>query len=274
MMRTVSILGVGWLGLPLARKLISSGYHVKGSVTSPEKMELLQQTAIWPFQVIVSPDGLYVNNPSFFTTDILIVSIPPKRIPDVELVFPAQIRQLIRYLEKTKVKKVIFISSTSVYPDTGDLARETDVLLPEKASGKALLDAENQFRLNCHFATTIIRFGGLIGADRNPARFLAGKKSAVDGSKPVNLIHQDDCIQIIKEIIRQHAWSETFNACCPEHPSRKEFYQKASEVSGIPAPGFVDGGEPFKIVDSRKLMRYLDYEFKYPSPLDYLNTSV
>ena len=80
MMRTVSILGVGWLGLPLARKLISSGYKVKGSVTSTEKMETLQQKAIWPFQVIASPDGLFVNDLSFFDTDILIIAIPPRRI--------------------------------------------------------------------------------------------------------------------------------------------------------------------------------------------------
>lgn len=273
MMRTVSILGVGWLGLPLARKLISSGYKVKGSVTSVEKMESLQQKAIWPFRVIAGSGGLYVNDPAFFDTDILIISIPPRRIPDIEILFPEQIRHLIAQIEKSGVKKVIFISSTSVYPESGGTARETDILLPEKASGSALVDAENQFRLNHHFETTIIRFGGLIGADRNPARFLVRKKTAVDGGKPVNLIHQDDCIQIVMEIIRQNAWGETFNACCPKHPTRKEFYQKASDVSGIPAPDFVDGDEPFKIVSSQKLVRYLDYEFKFPSPLDYLNTT-
>ena len=181
---------------------------------------------------------------------------------------------MIQQIEKLGVKKVIFISSTSVYGESGGLARETDIVFPEKASGKALVDAENQFRLNRHFETTIIRFGGLIGADRNPARFLVRKKTAVDGNKPVNLIHQVDCIQIIMEIIRQNAWGETFNACCPEHPTRKDFYQKASEVSGISAPEFVDGEERFKIVDSSKLMRYLDYEFKYPSPVDYLNTTI
>jgi len=270
MMRTVSILGVGWLGLPLARKLISRGYKVKGSVTSEEKMELLQQTAIWPFRVVASSVGLEMNDPKFFNTDVLIISIPPRRTADVEDIFPAQIRHLISYLEKTTIRKIIFISSTSVYPESWGVAKETDVLLPEKPSGRALLDAENQFRLNHHFQTTIIRFGGLIGADRNPARFLSRKTEAVGGSKPVNLIHQDDCIAIIMEIIRQNIWGETFNACCPEHPSRKEFYLKASAVSGIPAPHFSDEKEPYKIVDSRKLIRFLDYKFKYPSPMSYL----
>jgi len=166
MMRTVSILGVGWLGLPLARKLISSGYKVKGSVTSVEKKEFLQQSAIWPFRLVLSKESLLVDNPAFFDTDILIVSIPPRRIPDIEEVFPAQIGHLIRRIEQSEIKKVIFISSTSVYPESEGLARETDVLMPDKASGRALLEVENELRLNSNFKTTIIRFGGLIGADR------------------------------------------------------------------------------------------------------------
>ncbi|PTN06356.1 nucleoside-diphosphate-sugar epimerase [Mangrovibacterium marinum] len=270
-METVSILGVGWLGLPLAKRLISDGYQVKGSVTTAEKMELLQQAAIWPYQLIASPENLWVNDASFFNADVLIISIPPRRIPDIESIFPRQIGYLINELEKTDLKKVIFISSTSVYPDEGQQAVETDTLSPQKASGRALVEAENLFRQNSQFKTTIIRFGGLIGADRNPARFLARRKTAVDGRKPVNLIHQDDCIAIIREIIRQNIWGETFNACCPEHPTRREFYLRASLLSGIPAPDFEDGNEAFKIVNSQKLVRYLDYEFKFPSPLDYLN---
>ncbi|MFV0378633.1 MAG: SDR family oxidoreductase [Mangrovibacterium sp.] len=270
MMQTISILGVGWLGLPLARKLISSGYTVKGSVTSAEKKELLQQVAICPFRLVLNKESLLVDNSSFFDADVLIVSVPPRRISDIEAVFPAQISHLICRLEQTNIKKVIFISSTSVYPESEGIARETDLTLPDKASGRALLMAENQFRRNENFETTVIRFGGLIGADRNPARFLTRKQEVVVGAKPVNLIHLDDCIQIILEIIRQGAWGETFNACCPEHPTREEFYQKAADVSGIPAPQFSHGFEPYKIVDSSKLIRFLDYRFKYPSPMDYL----
>ena len=270
MMRTISILGVGWLGLPLAKKIISSGYHVKGSVTSIAKMEMLQQAAVWPYHLVLTAHELQLNDQRFFETDVLIVSVPPRRVPDVEEVFPAQIRQLIRKLEQTDVKRVIFISSTSVYPESEGIARETDVLLPDKPSGRALLEAENELRLNRHFKTTIVRFGGLIGADRNPARFLSRKTEITGGCKPVNLIHQDDCISILMEIIRQNIWMETFNACCPEHPSRKEFYQKASDVSGIPPPRFSNEPEPYKIVDSSKLIKYLDFRFKYSSPMGYL----
>lgn len=273
MMRTVSILGVGWLGLPLAKKLKSSGYHVKGSVTTKSKMEMLQQAAIWPYHLELSPDGMSIDDERFFEADVLIVLIPPRRIAGIETVFPAQMRHLIEKLERVSLDKVIFISSTSVYPENGLHVRETDLLIPEKPSGQALLQVEHELLTNSNFQTTVVRFGGLIGADRNPARFLSRKKTAVPGSKPVNLIHQDDCIAILMEIIRQNAWGEIFNACCPKHPTRKAFYTKASAMSGIEAPQFTDEEEPYKLVDSSKLIQYLDYSFKYPSPMDYLRMS-
>ena len=52
------------------------------------------------------------------------------------------------------------------------------------------------------FNTTVIRFGGLIGYDRMPGKFLTGKKDLPNGDAPVNLIHRDDCVQIIYQIIK------------------------------------------------------------------------
>ena len=35
----ISILGCGWLGLPLAKSLLAKGYKIKGSTTSESKLE-------------------------------------------------------------------------------------------------------------------------------------------------------------------------------------------------------------------------------------------
>lgn len=269
--RTVSILGCGWLGVPLGRILIDRGFSVKGSVTHIDKFNLLKTAGISPFWVTIDETGLETDNTSFFETDALIISIPPRRIDGIERIFPAQIAQLIPVILKYEIRKVIFISSTSVYPENGQKAKETDVLSPEKASGKALVLAENLLRNLVDFETTIVRFGGLIGADRNPARFLQKSGMPVP-NVPVNLIHQDDCIGIISAILEQELWGETLNACCPEHPMKRDFYGKAAEVSGLLLPEFSDQDEAFKIVDSSKLKRLLKYKFKYKSPLDYLES--
>lgn len=271
--RSISILGCGWLGVPLAKHLIEKGFSVKGSVTSEEKFDLLTGAGIEPFRIVVSDTEVIMDDPGFFHGEVLIISIPPKRIENIEQVFPSQIRRLIPFILNSDIKKVIFISSTSVYPDKNQLAREDDFLIPDKASGRALLEAEELFREIAEFETTIIRFGGLIGADRNPARFLL-KSSHKIVDAPVNLIHQDDCIEIISSIIDHDLWGETLNAVCPEHPTKKHFYGKAAEQAGFSPLAISEENIPSKIVDSSKLITLLDYQFIYPSPMDYLDAIV
>jgi nucleoside-diphosphate-sugar epimerase len=267
---TVSILGCGWLGVPLAKHLSSKGFSVKGSATSAEKCEIIQKEGIQSSRVILSESSVVVDDFQFFDCDVLIISIPPRRIEGIERIFPAQIAQLITLIVTHAIRKVIFISSTSVYPESGQIALETDSSSPDKESGKAILSAENLLNNQKKFKTTILRFGGLIGADRNPARFLLKSKQPIANS-PVNLIHQDDCIGIITAIIHQELWEEILNACCPEHPYKKDFYGKAARISGLPEPVISDQVEAYKIVDSSKLKNLLHYQFKYSSPMEYLD---
>ena len=269
-MKRIAVLGVGWLGFPLAKKLLEKGFEVKGSVTTRSKMKKMEEAGIDACRLVLTPERVHLENQAFFDTDLVIVAIPPKRVDFIETIFPDQIKQLVMLLEKYQVPRVLFISSTSVYNELDGVVTEEDALLPEKASGKALVLAEYLLTQNKNFQTTVLRFGGLIGADRNPVRFLSRKKNPVSGSKPVNLIHLDDCLQIILKIIDEQVWGETFNACCPEHPVRQDFYEKASAVSGIPAPKFKAGISACKIVDSSKLIRRLNYRFKFQSPMDYL----
>jgi nucleoside-diphosphate-sugar epimerase len=268
---TVSILGCGWLGLPLGKHLRNRRFSVKGSVTTPEKFGLLRTSGIVPYRIVLNDSDIEVDDPVFFETDVLIISVPPRRIDGIERIFPAQIAQLIPIILKAGIQKVIFISSTSVYPENLQTASENDTLSPDKASGKALVAAENLLKNLTDFETTIIRFGGLIGADRNPARFLLKSDRPV-ANIPVNLIHQDDCIGIIAAILEKDFWGEILNACCPEHPLKKDFYEKAAQISGMPKPLISDQTEAYKIVDSSKLKRKLKYKFKYPSPMNYLDS--
>lgn len=268
---SISILGCGWLGVPLAKHFIQRGWPVKGSVTSADKFDLLRHGGIIPFRVVVSDTEVIMDDPDFFHADVLIISIPPARTEDVEQVFPSQIRRLIPFIQYSGIQKVIFISSTSVYPEQNQVATEEDQQTPDKASGRALREAENLMREQSSFQTTIIRFGGLIGINRNPARFLLKSSQPIENA-PVNLIHQDDCIEIITGIIEQGVWGETLNACCPEHPMKKDFYSKAALQTGYAVPEMSEQSKAYKIVDSSKLIRRLNYEFIYPNPMDYLET--
>ncbi|MFK7031209.1 Rossmann-fold NAD(P)-binding domain-containing protein [Flavobacterium oreochromis] len=269
----ISILGCGWLGLPLAENLVKKGFYVNGSTTSYDKITLLKEKGVQPY--LISITNTAIEGPeivNFLDSDILIINFPPKRRADVIAFHTGQIEQLLSEILKSNIKKVLFISSTSVYPDTNGVVTETELQLPEKESGKALLLVEKMLLEQTQFETTIVRFSGLIGYDRMPGRFLAGKKEVENGEAPINVIHQDDCIAIIENIIEKEIWSELFNASTDIHPKRREYYELAAEKIGLEKPTFATTQNlTYKIINSEKLKTRLNYQFKYPNPLDLLN---
>ncbi|WP_167619814.1 NAD(P)-binding domain-containing protein [Maribellus sediminis] len=269
MSNTISILGCGWLGTALGKSMIRNGWKVKGSSSSNTTYNELEKTGISTFYIKVKPRSISMDYSSFFNTDILVLSIPPTRTDCVEESYPQKIEQIIKKIVEIGIKKVLFISSTSVYEEQNREVREGDEGAPGKAAGRALLAAEKLLTENPAFQTTVLRFGGLIGYDRNPARFVQHRK-AVNGKIPVNLIHRDDCVNIITKIVEQDIWGEIFNAVSPEHPLKEEFYTKAAKISELPVPVFTDEPADFKIVNSDKLIQALDYRFAYNSPMDYL----
>ncbi|MBB4800975.1 nucleoside-diphosphate-sugar epimerase [Flavobacterium nitrogenifigens] len=268
-MKQISILGCGWLGFPLAKKLIKKGYSVKGSTTSENKLSILENVGINPFLVILSEvEGSSENIVEFLAeSEILIIDIPPKlRTVDPnseKKIFVEKIKNLIPFIEKSTVKKVLFVSSTSVYGDDNDFVSEETITNPETESGKQLLLAEALLQNNKNFETTILRFGGLIGEDRHPVKFLAGKENLENPDTPINLIHLYDCISIIKEIINQSKWNEVFNAVAPFHPSREEYYTQKAIETNLPEPKFsTEKSNIKKIISSEKIETVLNYQFK------------
>jgi len=267
-MKTVSILGCGWLGLPLGEYLVGKGYGVKGSTRTPEALTAMKAAGIEQYYISLGP-GLAGGDgfERFFESGVLVINFPPERREDIIPFHTEQIKSLISRLETSPVKNVIFVSSTSVYPELGREVSEDEEAPPEKASGKALVIAERLLLENKAFRTAVLRFGGLIGYDRKPGRFISGRRGLTGGDSPVNLIHRDDCILIIEKIIEKDAYGEIFNACADLHPKRKDYYTAQALKIGVPPPAFEDGGEPkFKIVRSDKLKRLLRYEFKHPDP--------
>lgn len=266
-MRCVSILGCGWLGLPLAKFFINSGYEVRGSTTSHKKLSILKSKKIIPFQIILNPDAKGDELNSFFDSDYLIINIPPPRNSNPEEFHLEQIQSVINELKKSRCGKLVFVSSTSVYGNTNSEFNEDSPANPETASGKALVKVEEYLRSEINLKITLIRFGGLIGEDRNPARYFAGRKNIPGGNTPVNLIHRKDCIGIIKTIVENEIWNETINGVSPIHPIKKEFYTKAAANLKIALPEFDEEIVPYKIVSSKKIQKLLNYNFIYPDPL-------
>ncbi|MFM1753084.1 MAG: hypothetical protein RLZZ236_23 [Bacteroidota bacterium] len=266
-MTQISILGCGWLGLPLAKSLLQNGFSIKGSTTSLEKISLLQSESITPFLVRLEEQEISASIADFLAdSHILIINIPPKLRGGSTENFVAKITTLLPFIENSTVEKVLFVSSTSVYGEDNEFVTEATVLNPDTEGGRQLAIVENVLQKNSRFQTTILRFGGLISDDRNPVRFLSGRENIENPDTPINLIHQDDCIGIIEKIIALNSWDETYNAVAPFHPTRQEYYtQKATELN-LALPKFAALNTIVgKTILNNKVIEVLDYSFIKPT---------
>jgi nucleoside-diphosphate-sugar epimerase len=267
-MTQISILGCGWLGLPLAKTLIRKGFSINGSTTSENKLSILDSFKINPFLVTLESEGVSETINEFLAqSDILIIDIPPKlrgNNADTEKkVFVEKITNLVPFIEKSTVKKVLFVSSTSVYGNENELITEKTNPNPDTESGKQLLFAEAVLQKNSNFETTIVRFGGLIGDDRQPVKHLSGKENLENPDAPVNLIHQNDCIGVILEIINQSKWNEIYNAVAPFHPTREKYYTQKAINLKLELPKFsLEKSNIKKIISSEKIETTLNYKFQ------------
>jgi nucleoside-diphosphate-sugar epimerase len=134
---------------------------------------------------------------------------------------------------------------------------------PETESGKQLLATEIRLQSNENFKTTVVRFGGLIGENRHPIHFLAGRKNIENPEAPINLIHQEDCIGIIEAIVKKEYWDETINAVAPFHISRIAYYTQKALENNLPLPEFDQTKISIgKTILSDKLGNTLDYKFQ------------
>ncbi|MHA3790014.1 NAD(P)H-binding protein [Flavobacterium hauense] len=259
----ISILGCGWLGLPLAQTLIEKGFSVNGSTTSPAKTGKLKTAGINPFLISLTANGIEGDIESFLQgSEILIIDIPPKLRGENKESFIDKIKTLIPHIEASGITKVMFASSTAVYAEDNTVVTEETPAKPETESGKQLLEAEGLLA-NAKFKTTILRFGGLIGEDRQPVKYLAGRENLENPDGPVNLIHQKDCIGIILKIIETDKWGEIFNAVATYHPTREQHYTEQAAALNLPLPKFShEKPSRGKTVSSQKTIDVLGYLFE------------
>lgn len=266
---TISILGCGWLGFPLAKMLLAAGHTVKGSTTSLDKLPMLREAGIEPFCLNLAPEPQGVSWSSFLQTDLLIVNIPPRLERAGAGFHVAQMAALVRLLGTSPVRRVVQVSSTSVYPELNREMTEEDVTTPAQSAAPTLVAAE-QIVQSLPVPSLVLRCGGLMGYERIPGKYVSGKKNLETGDVPVNYVHRDDVVRVIGHFAEnQPHQNGVFNVVAPLHPTRRQIYQATCPPFGYEMPTFVQPAVavPFKTVSSQKLINKANFLFKYPNPV-------
>jgi len=244
----VSICGCGWLGLPLAKQLVRDGYEVYGSNRDKNRAAQLTEAGIrgialsLPIKIPEASsdssseaDGQYCE---FFKTNVLVINVPPGRGEGADMAFVEKIKSLSTVARDHGCKRVIFISTTSVYGSVTGEITESTVPRPNTVTGNAHLQIEQWLHEQWGGDAIVLRLAGLIGPGRHPVKFLSGRQALANGSEPVNLVHLDDCIQTIRQIIACWPSQQLLHLAAPSHPTRQSYYTEMAVAAGLPLPEF------------------------------------
>lgn len=261
MNKSVLIIGSGWLGMPLAMSLADKNYRVTTTTTSEDKLQqsnrgvpIVQLNANDSFDTAVKVSAI---NP-----DCIIITIAPSRNHGHYL---DALRNLADSAKTAGVKRIMFISSSSIWGNTQGLVTEQTPVNPQTSSAIAMKEFELLLQQESSLETCALRLTGLFNEQRHPGRFLSGKVDVTNPDAPVNMIHQHDCIGLIHAILAQQNWQDVYIGCAPSHPTRREFYTHCATILGVIAPQFVvQGGDEQKCINAGATAAGVNYQYQYP----------
>ena len=255
----IGILGYGWLGKALTEKLLNEGYSVNASKTNWSKESDEYRTHFKPFKLLLTEHGIEGELAFFAGVPQLLILLPPKqKLTGFNLL--TLLNSLYEFLPQTPIERIIFTSSTSVYGNQTGIINEDSPLRSDTKNAKLLVQCEKFIEQQTlpHF---ILRLGGLIGSDRHPIMQLQ-EKIIKNPAGYINFIHQSDAVNILFKAILRKEINGVYNAVCPTHPNRKDYYIAMAKRKGLPQPKFENDSPIKRRIISKKICQVLNYDFK------------
>ncbi|TNG95498.1 SDR family oxidoreductase [Pasteurellaceae bacterium USgator11] len=272
-MNSVAIVGLGWLGFPLAKHLQRVGWTVKGSKRTHEGTESIRLNGLEAYCVQLTPevDADPDDLNELLSVDSLIINIPPSQYFFDTRSYVEGIKNLVNEALLHGVQHLLFISSTSVFPQKDGEYHEESAVEPESDVGHALYEIENWLLALNGVDCDILRLAGLIGIDRHPVSHLAGRQQIKGGNQAVNLVHQTDCILAMQLLLETRGHKRVYHLSAPQHPKRADYYKKMAQLLALDEPHFVtDETDLQRIVHGNKIVQELDFDYAYPDPYQML----
>lgn len=270
-MKKVAIVGLGWLGMPLAMALTVRGWQVTGSKTTPDGVEAARRCGIDAVQLELTPEihCEAADLEVLLQVDALVVTLPASRTAEGGESYMQAVQNVVDTALAYNVPRIIFTSSTSVYGNANGTMKENSTLAPETVAGRTLVALEHWLHDLPGTSVDIIRLAGLVGPGRHPGRFLAGKTGVEKGSHGVNLVHLDDVVEAIMLLLQTPKGGRIYNLCAPKHPTRETFYPSVSRQLGLTPPTFLPSlpGDSGKLIDGTRICNELGFEYLYNDPV-------
>ena len=243
-MKRFLLIGCGYLGLRVARRLLEVGHSVSATTRKPSRAEQFRALGIDP----VVCDVLDPASLRFPAADGAAHAVGLDRSAGVPMraVYVDGLANAVRALPAAT--PFVHVSSTSVYgqADGQEVGDDGDTH-PVEESGKVVLEAERMLRALRPDAA-ILRFAGIYGPGRllRAAALRAGEALASDADGWLNLIHVEDGARAVAAALGHAPAGLTCNVCDSHPTTRRAFYTRLAQLLGAPPAAFSDAPAPEK----------------------------
>ena len=275
--RRVTIIGCGYVGTAVGVEMVRQGQQVRATTTTASRVAELGsqgfETAVWRAGDVEALRGLVQDQDA-----VVLCVAPGARGADYREVYLRAVESLVASLPDTRVRRVVYTSSTRVYgQDAGEWVDEQSETSPRDENGRVLLKAEKLLLESVErlaqtesraLTATVLRLSGIYGPGRDPAERalkLAGQ-ARDDGGEWVNLIHRED---VARAIIRMLAITHqgALNLSDDRPTTRREYYDRQLARAGAVPIAWVkptEGSPCGKRVSNRAIKELLDLQLQFP----------
>ncbi len=259
----IGIIGCGWLGKALTKKLVSNHYLVVATTQKQENLTNISALGAQAEQLILPLKSDEGNNAAVFYCDVLVVCLTPQ-LRRGKTDYAEKITQIVQHAQRGCVKKIILISTTAIYDGIIGKATENTPLKRHINKVDILAQAEQEV-LAFTGKSVVMRCGGLVGEGRHPGKFFGQNKQLSAPNAYVNLIHQIDVVNQIFAFIESNLCEGIFNAVSEMEVTKKHYYSIAANALNLPQPTFDKDSEVElgKQVIGNKLRDSLPYQYQH-----------
>ncbi|WP_339807009.1 NAD-dependent epimerase/dehydratase family protein, partial [uncultured Marinobacter sp.] len=206
--------------------------------------------------------------------DIILYCLTPSSYDDegYRKAYVEGLQNLLAVTDTRRLKRLLFISSTSVYGQDDDSEiDESSIASPRKFSGQRVLEGE-QVALTSGLPATVLRLSGIYGPSRR--RFLdAVRAGAMNPASPgpfSNRIHEEDAARACVHLISQALAGNTLENCylvTDSEPARLDqvvaWVRQQTPCHGPLSDARTGGRAGSKRCSNRRLLAS-GFELKYP----------
>jgi nucleoside-diphosphate-sugar epimerase len=243
----VLIVGCGYVGLALGRRLAASGCEVLGLRRSDSTDNELAAAGIRPVRGDVTRAEDLAGLEGDFDWVVNTVSSSRGGAEVYREVYLGAAQNLVAWAPGRGVRALAYTSSTSVYGQTdGSWVDESSPVEPAGETGRLLVATEEVFldaARSGGLPSMVLRVGGIYGPGRGHLfrQFLAGEaRLEPGGGRWINMIHRDDVAGALEAALRRGTPGTVYNAVDDEPVRQGDFLAHLARETGRTLPPEVE----------------------------------